>query len=138
MPRPIWIARSARIRGLSRVKTACASIALPKYLPRIEPRLVSMCWRNAPPTSTPLPVTVSCITQPFCYRCCRDANSGNWECSHPGQAAAHSQSRRLHDEKLLAPTLHRGGNAHRLAVFGDRTPGDIDPLLLQQLDDLFV
>src|SRR5579872_1327045 len=137
MPRPIWIARSAWIKCRSRVNTACASIALPKYFSRIAPRLSSTCARSAPPTSTPLPVTVSCIAQPFLLSDRRDANSGDWEWSRRGQAAR-SLNQRLHDEKLFAPPLHRRGNAHRFAVFRDGAAGDIDALLLQQLDDLLV
>ena len=39
---------------------------------------------------------------------------------------------------LLAPALHRGGDAQRLAVLGDRAPGDVDAVALQLLDDLVV
>ena len=39
---------------------------------------------------------------------------------------------------LLAPALHRGGNAQRLAVLGHRAPGDVDAVALELLDDLVV
>ena len=39
---------------------------------------------------------------------------------------------------LLAPALHGGGDAQRLAVFGDGAAGDVDAVALQLLDDLVV
>src|SRR5579859_6266162 len=41
-------------------------------------------------------------------------------------------------ESLLAPALHRGGDAHRLAVFRDRAPRDVDAVLDEHIDDLVV
>src|SRR3569832_913142 len=46
-------------------------------------------------------------------------------------AARASGRRRL----LLAPPLHRGGDAHRFAVFGDSAPRDVDPRRFEFLDD---
>ena len=39
---------------------------------------------------------------------------------------------------LLAPALHRRGNVHRLAIFGDRAAGKIDTAVLQGVDDIVV
>src|SRR5216684_3224377 len=40
--------------------------------------------------------------------------------------------------RLLAAALHRGWNTQRFPIFGNCPPGDIDAVLLQDLDDALV
>src|SRR5579863_1571737 len=135
MPRPTRIEMSARSRCASLAKTTCASMAVRKYLPRIASRLVSTWPRRAPPTSTCLPVTVRCIARLTLPAGALPPAAKRGNAGRSGQAETRRPSRR---ERLFAAALHRGRDAHHVAILRHRAPGDVDALLLQQFDDALV
>src|SRR5262245_3453255 len=53
----------------------------------------------------------------------------------PAQVKRHRFSRLA---RSLPSAVHRGGNAHHLAVFSHRAAGDVDTVPLEQLNDAFV
>src|SRR6266436_2105202 len=71
--------------------------------------------RSASPTSIFLPETRNCMTDLRCY--------------------VRSSGDRAERRLLFPSPLHGGRNSHRLAVFCDGSPGDVDPRLTQLLDD---
>ena len=75
MPRPTWIAKQHAECACG--KTACASIAVRKYLLRIPSRLASTWLLQRVTDLDALPVTVSCIYQ-FTSRVGDMGSRGQW------------------------------------------------------------
>src|SRR4051812_33270062 len=137
MPRPTCSDSSTAIRCASRANTACASIAERKYFPSSDSSASSTWRRSASPTSTCLPVTVSCMAvhHPSLRGAALAMFPANDGYDPERDQAANPE---LQGHLLVAATLHRGRDAHRLPVFRDGAARNFDAVPLQQLDDLLV
>src|SRR6185437_3142165 len=146
-PRLAWTEMSERKRWRWRQKTTCASIALSKYRSTMVAVALSTWPRKESPTSICLPVTVTCMgsttwEKPLCKTRRPSKNRASydlrpWEPSRGG-TIARGDVTVSQGERTLAPALHRGGDAHSLAVFGDCAPRNVDALFEQDLDDAII
>src|SRR5579859_925631 len=106
-----------------------------KYLPMLEEISAETRERRASPTSTCLPVTWTCMG-----RSTRPGGEGVNQTGGDFRLSRERRNRGVRSGRFLEPAaaLHRGGNAHGLAVFGDRATGDVDAGFLEDIDDRVV
>src|SRR5215472_16982580 len=102
--------------------------------------VTSICRRNESPTSICFPVTVTCMGYLKLgrrgKRCSVKSAPSARRSYGLGRSVPSSKpvarSERTsgsHLQQPLAPTLHRGGDAHRLAIFRHGASRDVDPFL---------